>query len=96
MGDVLLDAILKHLKRLHIEAQHHRLRLEASVTIDDIGRPRTSAGEATANLLVLRRDAVGVSGQRLQDERGGVKAPPFRPVRQEEWIQPEMRAFQRT
>src|SRR5262249_146458 len=80
------------LKGQHLE--HHGLALQAFIPIRHAVRERTFASQSLLDLSVLCRDAIGVTGQRLQDRCRWMQAPPFVPAGEQERIQLEMLAFE--
>ena len=79
----------------HRQPQDHRLRFQTVVTIDNVRGRGAFTRQALTNLLVLRRDAIGIPGQRLQHQRVGMQPMPLLPAGEQERIQLEVCALQR-
>src|SRR5215471_2837376 len=77
-----------------VEAENHRARLEPVVHAEHAGRRGTFAREAAANHFILFGDAVGITRQRLQDQRIGMQAAPFLPIGEKKRIQLKAFAFE--
>jgi hypothetical protein len=78
-----------------VEAEDHGARLEPVVQAEHAGRRTPSARKAAANHFILFGDAVGITRQRLEDQRIGMQAAPLVPIGEKKRIQLEPFAFER-
>ena len=80
--------------RAHSQTHDHRFRLEPIVHAKHARGRGTFAREAAANHFILFGDAVGITRQRLQDQRIGMQAAPFLPIGEKKSIQLKALAFE--
>src|SRR5262249_9465981 len=78
------------------QADDLRVRLQPIVEAHDVRGRGFVERVAGAQLRVLRWNPLRISGERLEDERGGMQPAPFLPAREEERIQCEVLARERT